>query len=74
MVSQATRTTQETKEAQGCAHHWVIDMANGPTSRGRCRHCNETRSFYNTFEDVMITPGNSWSNDRRSSQERGQNH
>ena len=28
-------------------HHWVIDPAKGPTSRGRCRNCGERRNFNN---------------------------
>ena len=30
-----------------CAHHWVIEPANGPTSKGRCRRCREERDFQN---------------------------
>ncbi|MFQ6026887.1 MAG: hypothetical protein ACE5Q6_05155 [Dehalococcoidia bacterium] len=31
-----------------CCHHWMIEPANGPLSRGKCRHCNEVRMFENT--------------------------
>ena len=33
-----------------CAHHWVIDSANGPYSEGRCQRCGETREFRNSSE------------------------
>lgn len=66
MVSQVSRTTDEAREETStCAHHWVIEMANGPTSSGNCRRCGAQRAFYNTFDDVMLTSGNSWSNERK---------
>lgn len=30
-----------------CSHHWVIDFAEGPLSRGECRACGEERLFRN---------------------------
>ena len=30
-----------------CAHHWVIETANGPVSRGVCKLCQEVREFGN---------------------------
>jgi hypothetical protein len=35
----------------GCHHYWVIEVANGPTSSGRCKYCGETKEFYNAFPD-----------------------
>ncbi|MCI0825774.1 MAG: helix-turn-helix transcriptional regulator [Chloroflexi bacterium] len=32
-----------------CRHHWVIDAANGHTSRGVCQLCNEVREFENSI-------------------------
>lgn len=29
------------------AHHWVIDQANGPTSQGRCKRCEQSKVFFN---------------------------
>ena len=41
----------------GCTHHWVIDAANGHTSRGVCQLCNEVREFENsTTATVWIPP------------------
>lgn len=31
-----------------CRHHWLIEPANGPTSRGRCRLCGDERDFRNS--------------------------
>ncbi len=30
-----------------CLHHWIIDVANGPVSKGKCRLCGEEREFSN---------------------------
>jgi len=32
------------------AHHWVIEMSNGPTSRGECRFCHAVRQFTNSTD------------------------
>ena len=36
-----------------CRHHWVIDPAEGATSRGRCRLCGQSKDFFNVYEDVV---------------------
>ena len=36
-------------ETQGCHHHWVIEAANGPVSRGICKLCQLVREFKNTI-------------------------
>jgi hypothetical protein len=40
------RTTDD-----GCNHYWIIEVANGPTSTGKCKYCGEVREFYNAFPD-----------------------
>lgn len=36
------------REMDECmAHHWNIETAEGPTSKGVCRRCGETRTFNN---------------------------
>jgi hypothetical protein len=40
---------QPEKEAQKCHHFWVIDIANGPSSLGKCKYCGEKREFFNAF-------------------------
>ena len=34
-----------------CHHHWVIEPANGPMSRGVCRLCQEVREFENSINE-----------------------
>ena len=43
-----------------CAHHWIIEEANGPTSAGKCQRCHEVREFQNSFGD-----GGDWHNQNR---------
>ena len=45
---------QKLDEFLPCPHHWVIDAANGHTSRGVCQLCQETREFENS------TYGTAW--------------
>jgi hypothetical protein len=42
---------EEKSPEEQCHHYWVIEVANGPTSLGRCKHCGETREFFNAFPD-----------------------
>jgi hypothetical protein len=42
----------ETAEQAACRHRWLIEPVSGPTSDGRCRLCNLTRSFFNHAEDT----------------------
>ncbi len=37
--------------ADQCHHYWVIEVANGPKSLGKCKHCGEAREFFNAFPD-----------------------
>jgi hypothetical protein len=34
---------------QACGHYWIIEVANGPRSLGKCKYCGETREFLNAF-------------------------
>ena len=43
----------ETAEQAACRHRWLIEPVSGPTSNGRCKLCNLTRSFYNHAEDTQ---------------------
>ncbi len=36
--------------ANNCAHHWVIDRPNGPTSEGVCQRCGGKREFTNSAQ------------------------
>ena len=33
-----------------CAHHWILQTANGPTSEGTCKRCHLTREFANYLD------------------------
>jgi hypothetical protein len=33
----------------GCAHFWRIESPNGPTSKGRCKHCGAVQEFMNSI-------------------------
>lgn len=33
-----------------CVHHWIVEPASGPISRGRCKRCGEERTFSNSTE------------------------
>ena len=42
---------KQTAEAE-CKHHWVIEAANGPVSRGECQICHENKEFHNSITDA----------------------
>jgi hypothetical protein len=56
MVSRGCAMKQRVKESvqkkhsdDQCHHYWIIEIANGPKSRGECKYCGETRDFLNAF-------------------------
>ena len=48
---QPAREVQKTK-AQ-CSHHWIIEIAQGPTSKGVCKYCGEEKEFLNSWQDSL---------------------
>jgi hypothetical protein len=34
-----------------CRHYWVIEVANGPVSRGVCKYCGAKKEFFNAFPE-----------------------
>ena len=40
-----SKTNMATQE---CPHHWIIEAADGPVSRGICKLCKLVREFKNT--------------------------
>ena len=42
---------EKTEEVQ-CHHFWIIEIANGPQSRGECKYCGEVREFHNSITDL----------------------
>jgi hypothetical protein len=47
-----------------CSHHWMIDFAVGPLSRGSCKVCGEERLFRNHLMWSEVVPLGAM-NDRR---------
>jgi hypothetical protein len=37
----------------GCRHYWVIELAGGRMSRGRCSRCGAAKDFPNYFGDCV---------------------
>lgn len=47
------KEVEESKIEEGrCRHFWVIEIANGPVSRGECKYCGEVREFHNSVVDL----------------------
>lgn len=42
----------EPENVNGCHHFWVIEIANGPMSRGECKYCGEIKNFHNSIIDL----------------------
>ena len=40
--------------SEQCHHYWIIEVANGPKSRGVCRYCGESRDFLNSMPDFSV--------------------
>ena len=40
---------QEKVEEPTCVHHFTIEVADGPLSKGVCLNCREVREFKNSF-------------------------
>lgn len=36
-----------------CKHHWLIEPPDGPTSKGVCKLCGETKVFDNILADLL---------------------
>ena len=58
-----TRAASAEESPSACCHHWIIEPANGPISRGVCRTCLEVREFKNSIagmeRDVQYLSPNS---------------
>ena len=37
-----------------CCHYWILEMANGPTSKGVCKFCGAEREFLNSLPDFTV--------------------
>ena len=57
MTTEALQTTsQEQEPRDACVHHWLVEAANGPISRGRCKRCGKEREFTNNPEAATERP------------------
>ena len=52
MVNNVETINQESTVKEQCHHHWVIESASGPTSRGVCRLCGTVKEFSNRIPDT----------------------
>ena len=43
------KVLEEDLTEDACPHFWDIESANGPSSKGVCRNCGETKEFLNAF-------------------------
>ena len=34
-----------------CAHHWMIEVSKGPTSKGVCKVCGQRKEFLNAIPE-----------------------
>ncbi len=59
-LPESSHESLELDAAPTCCHHWIIEMANGPISRGVCQKCFESREFKNSVfgieRDIPDTP------------------
>ncbi len=44
-------------DSVSCVHHWVIEIAAGPTSLGTCQKCMESRQFHNNVYGITVDKG-----------------
>ena len=43
---------EEARDENACNHFWVIEIANGPQSRGQCKLCGEAKTFHNSITNI----------------------
>mgnify|MGYP005816646161 CR=1 FL=1 len=44
------RLPRTTMVKEICAHHWMIEAANGKKSSGICKHCGTSKEFFNSYD------------------------
>jgi len=49
MKQKVKERIEEKPAKEQCHHYWVIEVANGPESRGQCKYCGATKEFMNSF-------------------------
>jgi hypothetical protein len=53
MRSQAGAVLERPVARAACKHHWLIEPANGPTSKGVCKLCGEVKLFDNVLAELL---------------------
>ena len=51
---------------EGQQHHWIIDTANGPNSKGTCQRCKKESMFENSIEASTYEQQEIWRNREHS--------
>lgn len=52
MRSKVKERSQDSIAENQCHHYWVIEIASGPTSKGVCKYCGQSKDFLNTIPDL----------------------
>ena len=51
MGNKVKERVPEKPAEETCHHFWMIEIANGPMSRGECKLCGAVKDFHNAFPD-----------------------
>jgi len=51
MKQKVKERIEEKPAEEQCHHYWVIEVANGPGSRGQCKYCGARKEFLNLLKD-----------------------
>ena len=69
-----SHTSEASAPEQKCCHHWVVDMAAGPTSQGVCILCGAQKEFKNYLPDCLAVDNKryeEWLRRQRDGKKRG---
>ena len=47
------KKANKSKAQKECRHHWMIETAAGPTSKGVCQFCGAQKEFKNYLPDCL---------------------
>ena len=50
-IKRPAQELENSREINACHHHWVIEAAQGHTSRGVCKICGTMREFLNAMPE-----------------------
>jgi len=57
MVQKRATMSKNPAAQRHCHHHWMVEMATGPSSRGVCKFCGAQRDFTSYFPDCLDKEG-----------------